>query len=243
MKEEEKIYYFKELELAVLLTVCGVEELYGFPLPDEDKEDGELIRCIHSLVRRGICGEEGGKLVVLGEPARWLEKIRIARTVVRMMTDRDQGRMYLAYVAEDGLVMMEKQFEEIRLWWLPSDGILTWMEESGLAPARAEESEDSAKKITSLDPGVQQELEMFLEQGPDRSTEIENLENMENRQASFDVISAGVGFTETRYVILRGSIYPCLLTCGEDGKHADLYSKEVWDGIVRNFHSEGEVLI
>lgn len=243
MKEEEKIYYFKELELAVLLTVCGVEALYGFPLPDEEKEDGELIRCIHGLVKKGICGEEGGKLVVLGEPARWLEKIRIGRTVVRMMTDREQGRTYLAYVAEDGLVMMERQFGEIRLWWLPSEGILTWMEESGLVPSRAEESEDGAKKITSLDPGVQKELEMLLEQGPDRSTGIEKLENMESRQASFDVISAGVGFTEMRYMILRGSIYPYLLTCGEEGKKADVYSKEVWDRIIRNFHSDGEVLV
>ncbi len=243
MKEEEKIYYFKELELAVLLTVCGVEELYGFPVSYKEADDKELIRCIHGLVKKGICREEGGKLVVLEDVAGWIEKLRISRTVVRMMTDREHGRICLAYTAKDGLVMMEKQFEEFRLWWEPFDGLLTWMEECGLAPERAEETAAQADRICQMDPGVQKELEKLEEQGPDCSADLSQLERMENRISSFDVISAGMGFTETRYLIVRGSIYPYLLTCGRDGKRAEVYAKETWDQIIRNFHSEGDVLI
>lgn len=243
MREEEKICYFKELELAVLLAVCGVEELYGYAVSYRGADDEKLIRCIHSLIKKGVCGNENGKLVILGEPAVWLEKLRLSRTVVRMMTDREQGRICLAYAANDGLVMMEKQFDEFRLWWLPSGSILTWMEECGLAPERAEESEAGAKRISELDQGVQAEIETLLEQGPDKSTGIEELEQMESRLSSFDVISCGADFTETRYFILRGSIYPYLLTCGMDGKKAEVYSKEVWERIVMNFRSEGDVLV
>lgn len=242
MKEEEKIWYFKELELAVLLAAGGVEELYGYAVSYRDADDETLIRCIHGLIKKGICGSENGKLTILGETAVWLEKLRMSRTVVRIMGDRDQGQICLAYVAEDGLVMMEKQFDEFRIWWLPSEQILTWMEESGLAPERAEESAARAQKTGELDEGVREELETLLEQGPDQRTGLMELEQMERRMASFDVISCGAGFTETRYLIVKGSIYPYLLTCGMDGKKAEVYSKETWGEIVRNFWSEGDVL-
>lgn len=235
-EKEDRIYCFKELEFAVLLAASGVETLYGYSAEYESASDESVILAVHSLLKKGACRMDGQKLVPSGDAAQWTRQLALSHTVVRMVTDRDREKMYLAYVSEHGFVAVEKAMGEFRVQAVPGGGWMKWAEENGLLPDR---SLDAGKVPDTSEDGQAAE---FAERGPGLNTPLEELLEDDRRFSSFDVISLRLGIVEKRYLIMRGSLYYYLLRCGAEEKAVLAYTVGAGEEMFKSFRSEGGLL-
>lgn len=79
----EKAYYLKEEELAVLLAITGVRQLYGFQMEDSVDIGGEkLRRTLFEMAKKGILSSEEGKLRIHAEIEAVLKELAGADNVL-----------------------------------------------------------------------------------------------------------------------------------------------------------------
>ena len=242
IETRETIYCLKEIEFAVVLAACGVEALWGYPMEWEEAGDEGLIYAVHGLLKKGVCRMENGRLTVTEELHHWAAKAGSAGTVVRMTTDSDRGRCFLAYMASDGMAVAEKRLEEYRISFVKEEEIAGWMEENGLLPENVPETEQEAEQAFSGNPETKKNLEELMENGPDETASQEAVAAMEDRYASIDIISAQTGLTEARCLIVKGSLVYCFLSGRGGTREAHLCSKELWNSLTERFYTEGGLL-
>ena len=76
-------YIFTENEFITLLALSGLTSAYAFR-PEKDMEDGELIKALHSLYRRGMITEKESGFDPAGSAEEIVEAIRRAEYVFLM---------------------------------------------------------------------------------------------------------------------------------------------------------------
>lgn len=101
-------YIFTENEFITLLALSGLTSAYAFR-PEKDMEDGELIKALHSLYRRGMITEKESGFDPAGSAEEIVEAIRRAEYVFLMdLPEAETFRRLIYPVEESRLLVMEK---------------------------------------------------------------------------------------------------------------------------------------
>lgn len=128
----DKSFIWSPLELAILLSLSDIQELYGYVLPNEQQATRkDFIKAIYSLVDSGaILPDYGGN-----KPYRLSQQVEICLTAIRK-TNRilsfyssEFEASCLAYCGEDGWCIVEETAAEdaYRVRYLPTEEIIDWL--------------------------------------------------------------------------------------------------------------------
>ena len=90
---QDKAYYLKSVELALLLSLKGVKELYGFRMEQADAPDTETVyRAVFALEQQRLITVDAAKRIVMAPDVDRLTDAIAGAEQMLLYTSRDPGR-------------------------------------------------------------------------------------------------------------------------------------------------------
>lgn len=129
----EKAYYLKEEELAVLLSITGVRQLYGFRMDDSvDIKSERLHRLLFEMAKKGILSLEGGNFRIHADIEAVLRKLAKADNVL-LLSGGEEYSENCIYIAGDVVFiqLMGKSGRRYRIELTDREKAVTRIQEYG----------------------------------------------------------------------------------------------------------------
>lgn len=104
---QDKAYYLKSVELALLLSLKGVKELYGFRMEQADAPDTETVyRAVFALEQQRLITVDAAKRIVMAPDVDRLTDAIAGAEQMLLYTSRDPGRPQQCIYVGSGAVMV-----------------------------------------------------------------------------------------------------------------------------------------
>lgn len=210
----EKSYYFGKNELALLLGIGNVRELYGFEMPSENEfDDNTFAMSLYQLVKRGCIKVE--QEPELSEDMKGIAEVLRACERVLSIVFADGSEQKCLYLAQSGAVIMELPAlsEEIRVRRISREEVEKEILEGTGLPENPLENEISGKKIEDFQPGIKKEGEELMENisinmeiSPKDILEMKDRRGKKNMISVWDVIDMKIHIPVKRFVFAEESL-------------------------------------
>lgn len=106
MREIDKAYYIREAELAVMLSMAGQKEIYGYPLHNvHDIGEADIHQMLFDMAGRGMLDAKDGKISISAEWQEIVDGIANAGALIVSTSTAGDIEQLFAYISDFAAVI------------------------------------------------------------------------------------------------------------------------------------------
>lgn len=219
-----KAYYLKNLELAVLLAVKGMDQLFGIRMKGlKNPEKSEVYRTLFALEKKGMLSVQGKRTVIGAELNRMLDMIRSAGMMFCYTSRKSEHPDLCVYLSEEAVLLSGcgrsgemNRMESVSLEFLPEK-----ISECGFFLEEPEQQESPYREEKAEMPAFAAQADALFGKEIGAMKE----EDWGNAQECLRIFSLRSMKCVKQYVLIRDRLYDYIGQTDETGTDIYRYSE------------------